>query len=62
MIDASFFDANGEVKPERLDEFVTHIRALVARYASRGGHITLTASAMNAVAAQIARKRAEAKG
>lgn len=60
MIDESFFDENGEVRPERLDEFVRSLRALVAKFASRGGHITLTAAAMNALMAHR-RKRAKSE-
>ena len=51
MIDESFFDENGEVKPERPDEFVAHIRAKVAKLAKSGGHILLTGPAGNALAA-----------
>ena len=58
MIDQSFFDARGQVRPDRVDEFVTNLRA---KRAKDGRHILLTGPAGNAIAAQIARERAEAE-
>ena len=55
MSDKDFFDASGQVPPDRVDDFVTHLRAESVK---RGGHIPLSLGAVNA----LARKRALANG
>ena len=55
MSDKDFFDANGQVPPDRVDDFVAHLRA---KSVKRGGHIPLSLGAVNA----LARKRALANG
>ena len=47
MIDASYFDENGEVREDRLDEFVASLKASVARGKRC---IALTGVAANALA------------
>jgi hypothetical protein len=54
MIDESFFDANGQVVPERVDEFVTDLSAQCAK----GRRISFTGPAMIALARA---QRAEAQ-
>jgi hypothetical protein len=45
MIDESFFDEKGEVRSERLDEFIAHLHATQAR----GIYVNLTGPVGNAL-------------
>ena len=54
MIDESFFDAKGEVRPDRVDEFVAKLRA---ECLARGGPVTLTGPEGNALAADRAKRK-----
>ena len=56
MIDESFFDEKGEVREDRLDEFVARLQASVA---SGKRHIALTGAAGNALARHKRKKEAE---
>ncbi len=56
MIDESFFDKNGEVREERLDEFVAKLKASVAKGRR---HIALTGPAGNALARHRRKKEAQ---